>query len=111
MDLSLINNELKNCGVKGYFFVRQKRIPMTICQGVSIGVDKSSNIPCLYDSNINKYVSEAFVNGNDSGFTSLGSNIIESNITEGSGLLSVEAQIIPEIQSKLNGSEMFLQKT
>lgn len=107
MNLDLIKDELKNCGVKGYFFVRQKRIPTTICQGVSIGVDKSSNIPCLYDSNTNKYIAESFVNSSKN----LGSHMIDSTVISGSGLLSVEAQIIPEIQSKLNGSEMFLQKT
>lgn len=34
--------------VKGYFIVRQKRIPITICQGLSIGVDGRSHTPLTY---------------------------------------------------------------
>lgn len=38
--------ELKNY-VKGFFFVRQKRIPLTLCQGLVIGVDNVSRTPTL----------------------------------------------------------------
>ena len=37
-------NVLKECGVKYYFFVRQKRIPMILFQGLSLDVDKYSFI-------------------------------------------------------------------
>ena len=33
--------------VKGFFFVRQKRIPLTLCQGVVVGLDKESRTPTL----------------------------------------------------------------
>ena len=33
--------------VKGYFFVRQKRIPTILAQGITIGVDKVSNTPTI----------------------------------------------------------------
>ena len=33
--------------VKGYFFVRQKRIPTILAQGVTIGVDKESHTPTI----------------------------------------------------------------
>lgn len=39
-------NELKKY-VKGYFFVRQTRIPTVLAQGITIGIDKESGIPCL----------------------------------------------------------------
>lgn len=42
----LVINDLKNY-VKGFFFVRQKRIPLTMCQGLVIGVDKESRTPTL----------------------------------------------------------------
>ena len=32
---------------KGFFFVRQKRIPLTLCQGLVIGLDKESRTPTL----------------------------------------------------------------
>lgn len=33
--------------VKGFFFVRQKRMPLTLCQGLVIGLDKESRTPTL----------------------------------------------------------------
>ena len=35
--------------VKGWFVVRQKRIPRTICQGLGIGIEKKSHLPVLYN--------------------------------------------------------------
>ena len=32
---------------KGFFFVRQKRIPLTLCQGIAIGLDNESKTPVL----------------------------------------------------------------
>ena len=34
-------------GIKGFFIVRQKRIPTTLCQGLSIGVDRTSHVPTI----------------------------------------------------------------
>ena len=39
-------NELKKYS-KGFFFVRQKRMPLTMCQGLVIGLDKQSRTPTL----------------------------------------------------------------
>ena len=61
-----ITNELfeyieKN--IKGYFFVRQKRIPITLAQGYLIGKTKKDfgNLPCLLDSTKGSYFSESFL--------------------------------------------------
>ena len=35
--------------VSGYFYVRQKRIPTTICQGLRLGVDGRSHLPITYN--------------------------------------------------------------
>lgn len=35
--------------VIGWFVVRQKRIPRTICQGLSIGIDDKSHLPLIYN--------------------------------------------------------------
>ena len=39
-------NDLKNYA-KGFFFVRQKRMPLTMCQGLVIGLDRESRTPTL----------------------------------------------------------------
>lgn len=52
--------------VKGFFFVRQKRIPTTLCQAYLIGVDKQSNTPVIpykLDEN-NTYITEGFLDKN-----------------------------------------------
>ena len=41
--------DLSELEVKGYFYVRQKRIPTTICQGLRIGVDKKSHLPITWN--------------------------------------------------------------
>lgn len=38
--------QLKKLNIKGYFFVRQKRIPTILCQAFLIGRDRYSGIPC-----------------------------------------------------------------
>lgn len=54
--------------VKGFFLVRQKRIPTILCQGLSIGVDSTSFIPTINASVSNNtntntigYITEAFI--------------------------------------------------
>ena len=45
---SIIDDEDKS-KIIGWFVVRQKRIPTTICQGLSIGTDKRSYLPVVWD--------------------------------------------------------------
>ncbi len=42
-----VHEELKSLGVQGLFFVRQTRIPTTICQALTIGTDQNSHIPII----------------------------------------------------------------
>ena len=44
---------------KGFFFVRQKRIPTILTQGLTIGVDKQSYLPCIKDSK--GFLMESFI--------------------------------------------------
>ena len=44
-DYRIIEELKKYC--KGFFFVRQKRIPLTLCQGIVVGLDKESRTPTL----------------------------------------------------------------
>ena len=50
-DKERLFKELAKYKIKGYFFVRQKRIPLRLCQGLSVGVDGESNTPLLYTDN------------------------------------------------------------
>ena len=45
---------------KGFFFVRQKRMPTTLCQAVTIGLENTSHLPVLPISN-NEYLIERFL--------------------------------------------------
>ena len=38
---------LKNIGIKGFFFVRQTRIPTVLAQGITIGIDKEGRVPTI----------------------------------------------------------------
>lgn len=56
---TLTQREMLDPKVMGWFIVRQKRIPTTICQGLSIGTDKRSYLPVIpYD---NKWYIESFL--------------------------------------------------
>ena len=72
----LVKEELKKLGVVGMFFVRQKRIPITLCQALTISTDRENHTPVLktkngilkYTNNYNgseKYVSERFIDDNE----------------------------------------------
>ena len=58
--LEYIKDTLK---CRGFFFVRQKRIPTILCQAYLIGIEKKSHTPVIpYD---NKYYTETFLSKND----------------------------------------------
>lgn len=102
-----IQSELEKHNVKGYFFVRQKRIPTTVCQGFSVGIDQTSYIPMPYVGG--KYIAESFLNQTSGRLDySFSSHKVQTNIVPYSGLLSIEANCIPEIKSKLNGEEFLV---
>ena len=104
-------DELKNLGVKGFFFVRQKRIPLTLCQGVSLGIDKESALPVLYDPVTKSYFSESFLNQTNGELNSLFLNRkMTTKTRKGSALISLDACLVPELQSSLDGSSFLLQR-
>lgn len=57
-----VMKQMKKYGIKGFFFVRQKRIPIKLCQALTIGLDKYSKIPVLpvSPSLINSYKGTKF---------------------------------------------------
>jgi len=178
--------ELEKLGIKGYFIVRQKRVPTILCQGMSISIDKTSHTPMLYDPYYatrerqtsrgprifngdlliqdekvdekdlslvranpdDLYFSESFLANfdcddlfddimnfknnskaknfrvflvtdgkspiknekGDTKYTALGDHIIRTNVShkQSSAILSLDACVIPELQSRLNGEERVL---
>ena len=103
------NGELKRLGVKGYFFVRQKRIPITLCQGYSVGIDKASSTPILYTED-NNYIGESFLSKTCTLDEQFASRLIKTDEKFGTGLISVDASVHPQMQSYLDGSKFVLQK-
>ncbi len=174
---------LKELGIKGYFIVRQKRVPTILCQGMSISIDKTSHTPMLYDPNFDpqqpsaefpricngemfligdntsdeeieykkassqdKYFTESFLANfqdkflyddpfknktnkanwhmylvsdgrspikfekGDKKYTALGDHIVRTNKEhkQCSAILSLDACVIPELQSQLNGEKRVL---
>lgn len=48
--------------IKGYFIVRQKRIPITLCQGLSIGIDQRTHLPITWNGA--NWITESFLSVN-----------------------------------------------
>lgn len=63
-NLPEITESLINENVIGAFFVRQKRIPNTICQGLSGVVDNISHTPMIRDNNAN-WITQSFLSSED----------------------------------------------
>lgn len=54
--LEILRNKFK---IKGFFFVRQQRIPTTMCQALTIGIDKNSYTPLIPRGN--EFIAERFI--------------------------------------------------
>lgn len=104
--------KLRSMGVKGFFIVRQKRIPTILCQGLSVGVDRAGHVPTLpiLDQNKNtfKYITEGFID--DNGTLSTNFKKKESNYKATSALLSIDPCVTPMLQSTFDGSEFTIQE-
>ena len=114
-------DELKKCGVKYCFFVRQKRIPTILFQGLSLAVDKTSGSPMIKD-NIG-YYTESFLTNSPSPINRTLGNIVtsEANLSaskayshtetfSGTALISPDASFLPSLQNTLCGTVMQLEK-
>ena len=107
-----LREKLQSIGIKGFFIVRQKRIPTTLCQGLAIGVDRTSGVPCLpiYDDESKKinYITEGFIDENGTLSTDYKKKTALYSAT--SGLLSIDPCVTPLLQSTFDGSEFVLQE-
>lgn len=135
-----INNEVldelqKYYKVKGFFFVRQKRIPTILGEGFTVGVDKSSYIPMLFNDTVDKkitdikdsdrwgklkdddtqfpdgyYFAESFINNSKILTTSYEDRIIKTSTKQCSGLLCLDAIVNKQLQSMFDNSEFLLEE-
>lgn len=103
-----IKRELVKRKVKGLFFVRQKRIPTILGQGLSIGIDSSSYIPTLFDGN--NYITEGFLDKEGMLTSNYRQRMLETPTKQSSGLLCMDACVSPITQSILDGSDFVLQQ-
>lgn len=103
---------------KGFFFVRQKRIPTILAQGVGIATSEKAKIPVVKVTNtaknfISRYVSESFLD-TKSGYQSLpvlGSSLFKVWDVITNALLCPEANLRSSIYNTLfNSSEYLLKK-
>jgi hypothetical protein len=99
--------ELKNLGVEGYFFTRTKRLPISLFQGFSVGIDEESGIPMPFISSGVKtnYIAESFVD--EKKYTL--SEILDKHLrsldtpsTTTSALLSLDPMVVPQLNSMLS---------
>ena len=98
---------LKSFKVKGFFFVRQKRIPTILGQALELGINKNCYIPMPYYNN--NYIAEGF-RSTETGLltTNLNNRLLKTTEKQSSGLLSVDALVRPEIRSLFDGTEFVL---
>ena len=71
IDFKIPNNTfkvLKELKIRGLFFVRQKRLPTTLCQAYTIGVEQLSHTPMLPQVG-NTYIWESFVDKEEKSYT------------------------------------------
>ena len=106
IDLSKISNILREYNVKGYFIVRQKRIPTSLCQGLSVGIDSYSYTPLLKSGNT--WFGESFVTKDGKLSTNFQKRKASVDRIECSGLLSLDAATIPTLQSTFDGSNFYI---
>lgn len=106
---SEVIEELKKYKVKGYFIVRQKRIPTIVAQGLSIGVDNSSYIPMIKYGE--QFETEGFLTKNRLLSQTFEDRIKSTDVKECSGLLCLDAAVNKTLQSTFDGSDFMLQPT
>ena len=106
---SIITNKLHELGIKGYFFVRQKRIPNFLAQGFSVGVSDNAYIPML-PKDENGYFTHSVISTTDGNDGTLGKLEITTTNAKNRGLVCVDAFLNKGLQSLLDGSKFKLVK-
>ena len=120
-DITDIQDDLAKFNVIGYFFVRTSRIPVNLCQALSLGIEKNSGIPTPYVEGLTKgYYVETFLdieNSDDNSQKKLATdsdnNLIktEPSYIKYSGLLSLDAMVSPQLQATFTLKDYILKET
>ena len=87
---SAVKQILSDMKIQGFFFVRQKRIPTTLCQALTIGMDQQSNLPVPMQTG-GKYEMERFID-NDRNLT----HDFEKRLIDVSDYISVKGAFCPD---------------
>lgn len=103
-----VKNELSNFNIKGLFFVRQKRIPITLAQGYTVGIDPNSYCPMLYENN-KDYIFESFISKDRVLTTNYKDRKRTTNLSQSSGLLCLDANVNSQMQSLFDNSKFILE--
>lgn len=109
LNATLVNLLIAN-GVKGLFFVRQRRIPMILGQGLSIGVNQNCFIPMLFDNNSEKYIGESFKDKNNILTTEFERRLLTTNNSQCGALLSLDSLLNKDLSSKFIGTKFILKQ-
>lgn len=95
--IDYLKNTLK---VKGFFFVRQKRIPTTLCQAYMIGVDKQSHTPVIpvqgSNNNFGGYITESFVSQKEDTKRQLIQSFEDRKVSLQNNQVKTQAAICPD---------------
>ena len=91
--------QLRKLNIKGYFFVRQKRMPTILCQAFMIGKEKYSGIPCWKLNNTaiendTHWVTESFISNEGRITHNYGRRLITLNDNQ----VETEVGICPEFE-------------
>lgn len=105
-----LREKLRSMGIKGFFIVRQKRIPTILCQGLAIGIDPVSSVPTIpiYKDGQYNYISEGFIDEYGTLSTNFKKKTTIGKAT--SALLSLDSCVTPLLQSTFDGSEYIVQE-
>lgn len=87
--------------IKGYFFVRQTRIPTILGQGIMVGLSDKDRGAVPVIQNSNKYTIQSFLTKQDNGDDDPGRLLLEEASDmdiENKGQISVQAMLMPEAE-------------
>lgn len=102
-------NELKKY-TKGFFIVRQKRVPTTYCQGITIGIDNNSHIPVIPISesgNELSYLTESYLNSDRELDHEFESRMLTTKMATINASIIPEAELNSELYSQLFSASQF----
>lgn len=99
---------------KGFFFVRQKRIPTILAQGLTLGVDNSSNLPALranilLPSGQKKVTNftESFMDKSNQLAHNFRNRVVENDKIEAGGIICPEATLRSELYNSVFTGTLF----